>query len=90
MSVTTVRLSEGVAHQLDALAGRTRRSKNWLVNQAVSEYLTRQQHEQQRWQETQVAMDSVANGRVVSEDVVHSWLASWGSQNELPAPTSNL
>jgi len=39
-----------------------------------------------RWQETLSAMESVAQGRVVSGETVHTWLQSWGSDNELSPP----
>lgn len=42
--------------------------------------------EQTRWSETLTAMQSVAQGKVVSGDDVHAWLASWGSSGELPPP----
>lgn len=86
MSVTTVRLSQGVEETLDALAGKLQRSKSWLINQALREYIERQQLEQVRWQETLVAMESVAKGDVVSGDAVHAWLRSWGTQDETDPP----
>jgi len=86
MSVTTVRLSQGVEETLDALAGKLQRSKSWLINQALREYIERQQLEQVRWQETLVAVESVAKGEVVSGDAVHAWLRSWGTQDETDPP----
>ncbi len=62
------------------------KSKAWLINQALKEYIERLSAEQERWQETLQAMDSVAHGNVTSGDAVHEWLRSWGSDNELPPP----
>ncbi|PKM16582.1 MAG: transcriptional regulator [Gammaproteobacteria bacterium HGW-Gammaproteobacteria-2] len=86
MSVTTVRLQPELEEHLDALASRLQRSKSWLINQALSEYIERQTLEQSRWQETLKAMEAVAQGKVVSGEAVHTWLQSWGSPNELPPP----
>jgi predicted transcriptional regulator len=86
MSVTTVRLQPEVEEGLEAMAGKLQRSKSWLINQAVREYVERQQQEQSRWQETLKAMESVAQGKVVSGDAVHTWLRSWGQPGELPPP----
>lgn len=86
MSVTTVRLQAEVEEGLAAMADKLQRSKSWLINQALREYIQRQQIEYVRWQETLQAMESVANGRVVSGDAVHAWLHSWGSDAELPPP----
>ena len=86
MSITTVRLQPDIEQGLQAMAGAMRRSKSWVINQAVKEFIERQELEKQRWQETLQAMESVAQGRVVSGESVHEWLNSWGSSNELQAP----
>lgn len=86
MSVTTVRLQPEVEVGLEAMAGKLHRSKSWVINQAVREFVERQEQEQTRWQETLKAMESVAQGRVVSGEAVHTWLRSWGTDNELPPP----
>ena len=86
MSVTTVRLQPEVETGLAAMADKLHRSKNWLINQAIREFVARQELEQSRWKETLIAMESVAQGKVVSGLAVHSWLESWGSSDELPPP----
>lgn len=86
MSVTTIRLQPEVESGLEAMADKLHRSKNWLVNQAIREFVARQETEQARWSETLAAMESVAQGKVVSGDAVHTWLASWGTASELPPP----
>ena len=86
MSITTVRLATETEKELELLAGKLERSKGWLINQALAEYLAKHRLEQQRWRETLDAMESVAQGRVVSSDKVHQWLRSWGTEDELPAP----
>ena len=43
MGVTSVRLQPEIEHGLDAVARRQRRSKSWLINQALREYMM--QHE---------------------------------------------
>ena len=86
MSITTVRLQPDIEQGLQSVAGTLHRSKSWVINQAVKEFLERQELEKQRWQETLQAMESVAQGRVVSGESVHEWLNSWGSSNELPPP----
>ena len=86
MSITTVRLAPETEKDLELLAGKLERSKGWVINQALTEYFARHHQEQQRWQETLGAMESVAQGKVVSSDKVHQWLRSWGTEGELPAP----
>lgn len=86
MGVTTIRLQPEVETGLEAMADKLHRSKNWLVNQAIREFVARQELEQSRWSETLTAMESVAQGKVVPGQAVHAWLESWGSSDELPPP----
>jgi predicted transcriptional regulator len=90
MGITTVRLQPEVEQSLLAMTTILQRSKSWLINQALIEFVGRQEQEKQRWQETLQAMESVAQGRIVSSESVQAWLNSWGSSNELPTPKSSL
>lgn len=86
MSVTTVRLPPEIEEGLEAIASKLDRTKSWIINQALREFLESQALEQERWQQTLQAMESVAKGNVVSGDAVHAWLNSWGDASELPPP----
>jgi predicted transcriptional regulator len=86
MAITSVRIQPEISKQLEKVAVSLHRSKSSIINQAVEEFLQHQQIEQQRWQETLEALQSVRAGQVTSGDAVHTWLESWGSDNELPAP----
>ncbi len=86
MSVTSIRLPEDVAAPLETLAKRLDRSKNYLINQAIKEFLARQFMEDSRWEDTLKALSSVKEGRLVDEGEVTQWLQSWGSDNELTPP----
>ena len=88
MSVTTVRLQAEVEQHLEQIASRLHRSKGWVINQALSEYIEKQQLEQERWKQTLEAMESAAQGKVVDAIEVHGWLKSWGTENEQDAPRS--
>ena len=88
MSVTTVRLQPEVEVGLETMSGELRRTKSWVINQALREYIARAAVEQSRWQGTLAAMESVARGEVVQGDSVHDWLQSWGTDNELPPPVA--
>jgi len=63
-------------------------NKNYLINQAIKEFLERKAVDEQRWQETLEAIDSLKSGRSIDEKDVNEWLDSWGSENESAAPTS--
>jgi len=88
MSVTSIRLQPDIEKHLEDAVKRSQRSKNWLINQAIREYLEREVQERQRWQETLEALDSANQGKVIDGDTVHQWLQSWGTDDELPPPRS--
>jgi len=85
MTVTSVRLQPDVARGLERAATRQRRSKSWLINQALREYMEREKQDRERWAQTLEALDEVASGRTVPARSVHAWLRSWGSSKE-PVP----
>ncbi|MFQ5739882.1 MAG: CopG family ribbon-helix-helix protein [Acidobacteriota bacterium] len=88
MAVTSIRLQSDLEQPLIRIASKLKRSKNWVLNQALREYLARCQLEEKRWQETLVALESVKEGRVVEGEAVEAWLQSWGKENELSPPKS--
>ncbi|WP_083001306.1 CopG family ribbon-helix-helix protein [Halomonas sp. GT] len=88
MSVTTIRLQADVEQHLEAIANRLHRSKGWVINQVLSEYIEKQPLEQKRLKQTLEAMESAAQGKVVDASEVHHWLNSWGTENEQDAPGS--
>lgn len=88
MGVTTVRFQAEIERELEAIASRLHRSKGWVINQALSEYIDKQRLEQDRWQQTLDAMESAAQGKVVDAGEVHNWLRGWGTEGESGAPGS--
>ncbi len=86
MGVTSIRLQPEIESPLENLAIKLDRSKNYIINQAIKEYLERRDIAEQRWVETLEAIDSVKSGKVIGEAEVNEWLESWGSSNELKPP----
>lgn len=86
MSTTSVELHSDVEHTLNLIAQQLQRSKDWVINQAITEFAKNQQIEDERWQDTLVALKEVEEGKVIDAEKVHEWLKSWGTANELEAP----
>ena len=86
MSVTSIRLSNDVEAPLENLSVKLDRSKNYLINQAVKEFVARQAMEESRWSDTLQALDSVKSGRSIDASEVEAWLQSWGSDDEKAPP----
>ncbi len=87
MGVTSVRLQPEIENPLENLSKKLDRSKNYLINQAIKEFLARKFLEEQRWDETLKAIDSVKSGKLIAEKEVNDWLESWGAENELEPPS---
>lgn len=86
MGVTSVRIPVEVEEPLEVLARKLDRSKSYLINQALKEFVARQSLEEQRWEETVVALNSVQAGQFLEEAEVNRWLDSWGREGRRPAP----
>jgi len=86
MGVTSVRLRPENEDPLENLAKKLDRSKNYIINQAIREFIERDNLDEQRWNETLEAMASVKSGQLIDEQPVDDWLDSWGGGNELPPP----
>lgn len=86
MAVTSIRLQAEVEKPLEFLSKKLDRSRNYLINQAIKEFIEKRAVEEERWRETLVALDSVRNGVVIEEAEVVGWLKSWGSENEKAPP----
>ncbi len=86
MGVTSVRLQPEIEDPLNKLSKTLDRSKSYLINQAIKEFLARKSLEEQRWVETLEAIDSVKSGKLIEEKEVNDWLESWGAKNELEPP----
>ncbi len=88
MGVTSVRLSNDIEAPLEHLVQKLDRSKNYIINLAIKEFVARQSMEDTRWEETLKALESVKSGKVVDEDDVTQWLKSWGRKGEKTPPGS--
>ena len=86
MGITSVRLKPEIETPLENLAKQLDRSKSYLINKAIKEYLDRRNKEEALWKETLEAINSVKNGKTTDEEEVNKWLSSWGSDNELAPP----
>lgn len=86
MGVTSIRLQPDIETPLEELAAKLDRSKNYIINQAIKEFIERQSAEDSRWSDTLEALSSLENGTSIPEADVDAWLESWGSGEELSPP----
>jgi len=73
-STTSIRLPEEVLRALDELAGATALTRNYLITEAVKEYVTRETQHLHRVQE---GLRQVEAGEVASAAQMDDFWASW-------------
>ncbi|HCH31743.1 MAG TPA: CopG family transcriptional regulator [Oceanospirillaceae bacterium] len=89
MSITmTLRMDEETNSRLTDLAKATDRSKAYLANQAVSQYLRDNEWQVAAITEAALAAESAAEDQFVAHEEVMQWLGSWGTRDEKTPPLS--
>ena len=73
-----------LADKIDHYAKQLERSKNWIVKQALSNWVLQ---EEERYKITLEALDDVDNGRVISHQDVKAWANSLSTDAPLKPPT---
>lgn len=82
MAMTSVRMPDEMMEKLDAAASKLRRSKGWIIKDAVQQYLEREEQQAIRYQETLEALEDVKAGRLIDGDDVLDWMEGWGTDSE--------
>lgn len=80
-----IRVSPGLIQELDRLAKAVNRSRAWLGEEAIRQYV-----QVQRWHLGEIAagMEDLKAGRVISHEKMDAWLRSWGKRGEKAPPAA--
>jgi len=84
MGMTSVRMPDELLKQLEQTAEKLRRSKGWIINDAVKEYLIREKRKAQMLEETREALGDIKAGRISNGTEIMDWLDTWGTDAEKP------
>jgi len=87
MAMTSVRMNDELMNRLEETANGLQRSKSWVINSAVKEFVEREEKKAQRLEETLEALADLEAGRVIDGDEMNQWIESWGTDNELEPPS---
>ncbi|MDZ7782731.1 MAG: ribbon-helix-helix protein, CopG family [Halioglobus sp.] len=63
--------------ELDATAKKLRRSKGWIINDAVREYLVKEERKARIVEDTREALADIRAGRVIESADIIDWLETW-------------
>ncbi|MEX0404113.1 CopG family ribbon-helix-helix protein [Aquibium sp. LZ166] len=86
-SLVSVRLPDDLRQQVDDLARLTKRSRSFVVKEAVASYL---EERRQYLDAIDEAVREADKGVFVSGTAVEAWLRSWGTGEPLPAPEPDI
>lgn len=83
-----IKLDEDIKARVKRLAEARHRTSHWLMREAITQYVEREERREAFRQETLQAWEECrTTGLHATAEEVEAWLASWGTDHELPAPT---
>jgi predicted transcriptional regulator len=86
-SATSVKLDDDMKGRVQQLAEARKRTSHWIMREAISQYVEREEKREALRLATLKAWEEfLETGLHATAEEVDQWLASWGTENELPAP----
>lgn len=83
----SVKIDPDTRTRIENLAKINHRSIHWIMREAISQYVDREEKREAFRQEAINAWkEHQETGLHATAAEVDAWLASWGTDNELPAP----
>ncbi len=84
---TAIKIDQATKDRVKRLAEARDRTPHWLMKEAISQYLEREEQRETLKQDTLNAwVEYQETGLHATSDEVQSWLTTWGEENETPAP----
>lgn len=82
-----VEIDPDIRTRVEILAEASHRSTHWIMREAISQYVEREEQREAFRQETIRAWEEYQETGLHATTVeVDTWLASWGTNDELPTP----
>ena len=85
-AVIRARIPEDLKKDFEAAAAVHEMNLSHAIRVLMAQYVEREKEVVRRNEETLEAIEEVETGEIVKGDKVMSWLASWGSEDELEPP----
>jgi len=87
VTATSIQLDDELKRRVQHLAEARRRTAHWIMREAIEQYVEREEKRDALNQDTLKAWDEFqATGLHATAEEVDKWLASWGTEKELPSP----
>ena len=86
-TTTSIKLDARTRSRVQRLAALRRHSPHWVMKEAISAYLEREEAKEALRREAWEAWeDYKTTGLHCTNEEMCAWLESWGTDNELPPP----
>jgi predicted transcriptional regulator len=84
---TSLKIDAALQRRVRALAERRRRSAHWIMLDAIAQYVEREEARERFVEEARASWDEFREtGRHLTAEEAEAWLATWGREDERPAP----
>lgn len=84
---SSLRLKPGLEHRLEEAAESEDVSASDMASEAIEAFLDAREFKRQ---EIAKAFAEADNGVFISQEAMHRWMDSWGTDNELPPPEPDI
>ncbi|WP_282067317.1 CopG family ribbon-helix-helix protein [Vibrio rotiferianus] len=84
---TSIKLDDALKDRVQHLAESQQRTAHWIMKEAISQYVEREEKKEAFRQDALDAWDEYQmTGSHLTTNEVEDWLSSWGSEDEVEAP----
>lgn len=84
---TSIKLDDTLKNRVQNLANSQQRTAHWIMKEAISQYVEREEKKEAFKQDALNAWDEYQmTGSHLTASEVENWLDSWGSEDEVETP----
>ena len=88
---TSIKLDLEIKERVQRLASSRKRTPHWVMKEAIEQYVAREETRDESWKEALAAWeDYKKTGLHLTLEEVDAWLATWGDDDEKPAPECHV
>ncbi|MDR2208864.1 MAG: CopG family ribbon-helix-helix protein [Azoarcus sp.] len=84
---TSLKIDDALKERVQQLAGLRQRSSHWIMREAITQYVEREEARERFRQEALASWTAYQEtGRHLTGEEVRSWLKTWGTEGEAEIP----